>query len=92
MCASNVAQHGTRDTCALRFPAVESRSTVGTHETEAACLLYLPFATGDKWVVCKSTVSKMCGSDRHTLRGDIVARMRWARQAAATFKWGQTKK
>ena len=47
---------------------------------------------GDKWVVCKSTLSKTCGSDRHTLRGDIVARMSWARQAAATFKWGQTKK
>ena len=47
---------------------------------------------GDKWVVCKSTLSKTCGSDRHTLPGDIVARMRWARQAAATFKWGQTKK
>ena len=47
---------------------------------------------GDKWVVCKSTLSKTCGSDRHTLRGDIVARMSWARQAAATFKRGQTKK
>ena len=39
-------QHSTCGTCALRFPAGASRSTVGTHQTAAACLLYLPFATG----------------------------------------------
>lgn len=48
---------------------------------------------GAKWVVCKSVLSKTCGSDRHTLPARIAVRMDWARQAAAAnFKWGQTRK